>query len=125
MPPRHDDKQQSFWLAETLKVRESEGGRRAASVFFFFHRSIISPPTPHPPSVPQYFYLLFSPDDALPLTGDGGWVLNTEAHPLRRLPSSAVTALTVDFVAPPKPAAAAAAVVAAAGGAGTAASRTA
>ena len=66
----------------------------------------------------QYFYLLFSPNDALPLTGDAGWVLNTEAHPLRRLPSSAVTALTVDFVAPPKPAAGAAAAVKPAAGAG-------
>ncbi len=28
----------------------------------------------------KYFYLLFSPDETLPLTD---WVLNTEAHPLR------------------------------------------
>ena len=63
VPPPHNDKQESFWLAETLK----------------------------------YFYLLFSPPDALPLTGDDGWVLNTEAHPLRKLPPSAVAALTTDF----------------------------
>lgn len=78
VPPTHNDKQESFWLAETLK----------------------------------YFYLLFSPPDALPLTGDEGWVLNTEAHPLRKLPPSAVVALTVDFGAAaqvkPQPAVAAA-----------------
>ena len=31
----------------------------------------------------KYFYLLFSPDSALPLHE---WVLNTEAHPLRVRP---------------------------------------
>lgn len=43
--PSHDDVQQSFFLAETLK----------------------------------YFYLIFSPDDVIPLDK---WVFNTEAHPL-------------------------------------------
>jgi len=38
----------------------------------------------------KYFYLLFSPDDALSLRD---WVLNTEAHPLRvRLQHSAAAA---------------------------------
>jgi Glycosyl hydrolase family 47 len=77
VPPVHNDKQESFWLAETLK----------------------------------YLYLLFSPPDAFPLTGDDGWVLNTEAHPLRKLPPTAIAALTTNFEAPEvvvKPAVAAA-----------------
>ncbi|KAI9005718.1 mannosyl-oligosaccharide 1,2-alpha-mannosidase [Hyaloraphidium curvatum] len=45
IPPPRRDKQESFWLAETLK----------------------------------YLYLLFSPDDLIPLNE---YVLNTEAHPL-------------------------------------------
>lgn len=44
-PVRYNDKQESYFLAETLK----------------------------------YLYLLFSPDDLLPLDR---WVFNTEAHPL-------------------------------------------
>ena len=56
VPPPHDDVQQSFFLAETLK----------------------------------YLYLLFSPDDVLPLDR---WVLNTEAHPLPILRSAVDTAL--------------------------------
>ena len=35
---------------------------------------------PRPAETLKYFYLLFSPDNALSLTD---WVLNTEAHPLR------------------------------------------
>lgn len=50
LPPQHDDKQQSFFLAETLK----------------------------------YLFLLFGPNDVLPLDQ---WVLNTEAHPLRKVPN--------------------------------------
>ena len=46
VPAVHDDTQQSFFLAETLK----------------------------------YLYLLFSPDDVIPLDK---FVMNTEAHPLR------------------------------------------
>jgi len=53
VPPQHDDVQQSFFLAETLK----------------------------------YLYLLFSADDVVPLDR---WVLNTEAHPLPILRTSAV-----------------------------------
>jgi len=59
MPPQHDDVQQSFFLAETLK----------------------------------YLYLLFSPDDVLPLDR---WVLNTEAHPLPILHSTIDTAARSD-----------------------------
>lgn len=62
--PRKNDRQESFWLAETLK----------------------------------YFYLLFSPESALPLDK---FVLNTEAHPLRVLSAEAVGALTSDFGASP------------------------
>ena len=58
--PRKNDRQESFWLAETLK----------------------------------YFYLLFSPESALPLDK---FVLNTEAHPLKVLSSADVGALTSDF----------------------------
>ena len=49
LPVQHDDKQQSFFLAETLK----------------------------------YLYLLFGPKDVLSLDE---FVLNTEAHPLRKVP---------------------------------------
>lgn len=49
LPVQHDDKQQSFFLAETLK----------------------------------YLYLLFGPEDVLSLDE---YVLNTEAHPLRKVP---------------------------------------
>ena len=62
--PRKNDKQESFWLAETLK----------------------------------YFYLLFSPESALPLDV---YVLNTEAHPLKVLTPADVGALTSDFGSSP------------------------
>ena len=55
--PEWNDRQESFWLAETLK----------------------------------YFWLLFSPADALSLQE---WVLNTEAHPLKVMAPSAVRELT-------------------------------
>lgn len=96
VPPVHDDKQQSFWLAETLKVGGGEGrggGWRTP-------RASHTPPTHTIPCAPlQYFYLLFSPADALPLVGADAWVLNTEAHPLKRLPVTAIAALTTDFKA--------------------------
>ena len=52
-PRKHDDKMESFVLAETVK----------------------------------YFYLLFDPDDKVPLDK---YVFNTEAHPLRILGGSGV-----------------------------------
>jgi mannosyl-oligosaccharide alpha-1,2-mannosidase len=58
--PVLNDRQESFWLAESLK----------------------------------YFYLLFAPADALPLSGPGAWVLNTEAHPLKPLSRESVSDLT-------------------------------
>ena len=95
MPPVHDDKQQSFWLAETLKVGGERGGGGWRTP-----RAAHPPTTPTIPPAPlQYFYLLFSPADALPLVGADAWVLNTEAHPLKRLPVTAITALTTDFKA--------------------------
>lgn len=30
----------------------------------------------------KYFYLLFAPDDVVPLDGPGAYVFNTECHPL-------------------------------------------
>lgn len=44
------DRQESFFLAETLK----------------------------------YLYLIFSDDDLIPITGEDAYVLNTEAHPIRK-----------------------------------------
>jgi mannosyl-oligosaccharide alpha-1,2-mannosidase len=63
-PPQQDDVQQSFFLAETLKV-----SRPLAQSF----HSLTDV------SLPQYLYLLFSDDSLLPLDE---WVFNTEAHPL-------------------------------------------
>ncbi|KAB1268455.1 Mannosyl-oligosaccharide 1; 2-alpha-mannosidase IC [Camelus dromedarius] len=55
--PNHDNKQQTFFLAETLKLCLA----------------------PHPLPGHRYLYLLFSEDDMLSLED---WVFNTEAHPL-------------------------------------------
>lgn len=72
--PQKDDVQQSFFLAETLKVSEDFADYftvrvicyRIIKPFFLFISS-------------QYLYLLFSDDTLLPLDE---WVFNTEAHPL-------------------------------------------
>lgn len=64
--PENDDVQQSFFMAETLKVntiiRSFEYINRVY-VFFSF----------------QYLYLLFSDDNLVPLDE---WTFNTEGHPL-------------------------------------------
>lgn len=65
--PQKDDVQQSFFLAETLKVKLklnlNNSDQVLNSKYFDF----------------QYLYLLFSDDTLLPLDE---WVFNTEAHPL-------------------------------------------
>lgn len=65
--PQKDDVQQSFFLAETLKVLPEfpRSSTRPCNVKIF-------------PSL-QYLYLIFS-DDSLVRLED--WVFNTEAHPL-------------------------------------------
>lgn len=63
--PVKDDVQQSFFLAETLKVcvhKYTNGIRNVKYIKCF-----------------QYLYLLFSDDTVLPLDE---WTFNTEAHPL-------------------------------------------
>ena len=63
-----DDVQQSFFLAESLKVSlQSKSARNPFLLNFLFLFSF------------QYLYLLFSDDDLISLDD---WVLNTEAHPL-------------------------------------------
>lgn len=64
--PQQDDVQQSFFLAETLKVNWLNVC--CFSIFNLFLSVFL-----------QYLYLLFSDDSLLPLDE---WVFNTEAHPL-------------------------------------------
>lgn len=66
--PQKDDVQQSFFLAETLKV----GVDAQLIPQSFNNKKYIL-------YALQYLYLLFSDDSVLPLDE---WVFNTEAHPL-------------------------------------------
>lgn len=66
--PQKDDVQQSFFLAETLKV----GVDAQLMPQSFNDKKYIL-------YALQYLYLLFSDDSVLPLDE---WVFNTEAHPL-------------------------------------------
>lgn len=66
--PQKDDVQQSFFLAETLKV----GVDAQLMPQSFNNKKYIL-------YALQYLYLLFSDDSVLPLDE---WVFNTEAHPL-------------------------------------------
>lgn len=63
--PVKDDIQQSFFLAETLKV-------------IHLYTTFLSQLTNSKVFFLQYLYLLFSDDDVIPLDQ---WVFNTEAHP--------------------------------------------
>lgn len=65
--PVKDDVQQSFFLAETLKVRMTANSWFRVA-FIMWCRSFS-----------QYLYLLYSDDTVLPLDE---WTFNTEAHPL-------------------------------------------
>jgi mannosyl-oligosaccharide alpha-1,2-mannosidase len=65
-PPQQDDVQQSFFLAESLKVNKIDCFRNEITNISLYLLS-------------QYLYLLFSDDSLLPLDE---WVYNTEAHPL-------------------------------------------
>ncbi|KAH8397844.1 hypothetical protein KR222_003586 [Zaprionus bogoriensis] len=66
--PQKDDVQQSFFLAETLKVIAYSSDTFDSYGVVFTSVSFL-----------QYLYLLFSDDSVLPLDE---WVFNTEAHPL-------------------------------------------
>ena len=89
----NDDKQESFWLAETIKY----GNVWAAWDWFFTRLPYIYQPhlCPHPPPPPhthliapprRYLYLLQDPEHTMSLAD---YIFTTEAHPLpMRLNSS-------------------------------------
>lgn len=64
---QQDDKQQSWFLAETLKVRRQRSWELLSHTHVFLSRL-------------QYLFLLFSPVEYIPLDQ---YVFNTEAHPIR------------------------------------------
>lgn len=75
--PQKDDVQQSFFLAESLKVCLNLHYFNV--IFFFYLSSIVCNLIQNLFScfILQYLYLLFSDDSLLPLDQ---WVFNTEAH---------------------------------------------